>query len=120
VKHTRERVAHDLRARLAEIFAQRVSDPRLRDLTVSDVRPSADLSFAKVFWCTRGAAGEVAAALESAKPFVRRCLAEVLKLRRVPELAFVRDDTLETAGRIDRILRELEPPAPASGTEEPA
>ena len=116
MKHTRERVAHDLRARLAEIFAQRVSDPRLRELTVADVRPSADLSFAKVFWCTRGDADEAEAALESAKPFVRRCLAEMLRMRRVPELAYVRDQTLETASRIEGILRELEPGA----TEEPS
>jgi len=119
VKHTRERVAHDLRARLAEIFSQRVSDPRLRDLTITDVRPSADLSFAKVFWCTRGDVDAAGNALESAKPFVRRCLGDVLRLRRVPELAFVRDETLETASRIEGILGDLELAASADGAEEP-
>jgi ribosome-binding factor A len=118
MKHTRERVAHDLRARLAEIFAQRVSDPRLRDLRVTDVRPSADLGFARVYWSTLGEPADAERALEHAKPFVRRCLAEVLHLRRVPELAFERDDTLERAGRIDEILREVAPREPAP--EDPA
>lgn len=118
MKHTRQRVAHDLRARLAEIFAQRVSDPRLRELSVTDVRPSADLSFARVFWSTLGDRQAAEQALEHAKPFVRRCLAELLQLRRVPEIAFVRDDTLERAGRIDEILRELGA-EPGRGPEDP-
>ena len=109
MKYTRQRVAHDMRARLAEIFAQRVSDPRLHGLSVTVVRPSADLGFARVFWSTLGDRDAAAQALEQAKPFVRRCLASGLRLRRVPELAFVHDDTLERAGRIDQILSELEP-----------
>jgi ribosome-binding factor A len=112
-------VAHDLRARLAEIFAQKVSDPRLRELSVTDVRPSADLSFARVYWSTLGDAQAAEAALEHAKPFVRRCLAERVQMRRVPEIAFVHDDTLERAGRVDEILRELGPAADR-GPEDPA
>jgi ribosome-binding factor A len=118
MKHTRERVAHDMRAHLADIFAQRVSDPRLRELRVTDVRPSADLSFARVYWSTLGERADAEQALEHAKPFVRRCLAEVLRLRRVPELAFAHDDTLDRAGRIDDILREIASGEPAP--EDPA
>lgn len=118
MKYTQQRVAHDLRARLAEIFAQRVSDPRLRELCVTDVRPSPDLSFARVYWTLHGDAGAAAAALERAKPFVRRCLAEALRLRRVPELAFVHDDTLDRAERIDEILRDVHSRDP--GPEDPA
>ena len=110
MKYTKQRIAHDLRACLAEIFAQRVADPRLRELRVTDVRPSADLSFARVFWSTLGETAAAEQALEQAKPFVRRCLADAMRLRRVPELAFVHDDTLERAGRIEQILRELEEP----------
>ena len=117
MKYTRQRVAHDLRARLAEIFAQRVADPRLHGLSVTDVRPSADLSFARVFWSTLGEQAETEKALEQAKPFVRRCLADAMRLRRVPEIAFVHDDTLERAGRIDQILREV---AADPTPEEPA
>jgi ribosome-binding factor A len=112
-------MAADLRARLAEIFAQRVSDPRLRELCVTDVRPAADLSFAKVFWSTLGDAREAEQALDSAKPFVRRCLAEGMRLRRVPELAFVHDPTLDSAARIEAIFDELGR-APGSAPEEPA
>jgi ribosome-binding factor A len=109
LKYSQQRVAHELRARLAEIFAKRVSDPRLREFMVTDVRPSSDLSFARVFWRTLGDLAEAERALEHAKPFVRRCLAGELRLRRVPELAFVHDPTPDRAGRIDEILRELGP-----------
>ena len=118
MKYSQQRVAHDLRARLAEIFARRVSDPRLREFTVTDVRPSPDLSFARVFWRTLGDVAEAEKALEHAKPFVRRCLAQDLRLRRVPELAFVLDTTLDSAGRIDALLRELAPRA--AEPEDPA
>ena len=117
MKHTRERVASDLRHRLSEIFALRVSDPRLREVTIVEVRPSADLSFAKVFYRTLGDPAEIGDAIERAKPFVRHCLAEGWKLRRVPELAFIHDTSPDRAERIEQILREVgagdEPGEPA-------
>ena len=69
MKHTRERVASELRHRLGEIFALRVSDPRLHDVTVVEVRPSADLSTARVFYRVLGDPDEVAGAIERAAPF---------------------------------------------------
>jgi ribosome-binding factor A len=106
-------VAEELRERLAEVFAQRVSDPRLRGLTVCGVRISPDLSFARVFYRPRPGAevAEVEAALARAKPFVRRAIASGLKLRRVPELDFRLDDSLDRAERIEQILREVAPDA---------
>ncbi len=106
MKHTRERVASDLRQRLSEIFSLRVSDPRLRDVMIVEVRPSADLSFARVFYRVLGGDADLSGALERAKPFVRRSLAQGLRMRRVPELAFVHDESPDRAERIEALLRE--------------
>jgi ribosome-binding factor A len=115
--HARERIARDIRARLAEIFAVKVADPRLRGVTIAEVRPSPDVSFAKVLYRTLGDPAEIGDAIERAKPFVRHCLAEGWKLRRVPELAFIHDTSPDRAERIEQILREVgagdEPGEPA-------
>lgn len=102
-----ERVAHELRNRIARVIKQRVGDPRLRDVTITGVKTSSDLSFVRVFYRTLGAREEVVQAFAGAKPFIRRCLAEGLRLRRVPELDFRLDESLDKAARIDEILREI-------------
>ncbi|MCE2391797.1 MAG: 30S ribosome-binding factor RbfA [Proteobacteria bacterium] len=101
--HSRQRLSHELRARLAEIFARRVADPRLRGLAISEVRPSADFSYARVFYVGDE---DLTAAIDRARPFVRSCLAEGLRLRRVPELDFRRDRSMDEARRIEQLLAE--------------
>jgi ribosome-binding factor A len=115
----RERVAHDLRSRLAEVLIQNVRDPRLELVTLTDVEVSPDLSFARVFYRTIGDPEGTERALERAKPFIRRRLAEGLTLRRVPELAFRLDETPERAARVEEILDQLEEErqAPEAPTE---
>ena len=102
-----ERVARELRDKLALILEERVSDPRLRGVSIVEVRPSPDLSYARVFYRTFGDPGEAERALRKAKPFLRRCLAENLRLRRVPELDLRLDPTVESAQRIEHLLEEL-------------
>jgi len=108
VSHRASRVARDMRDRLAEIVAQRVRDPRLASLTFVEVKPAPDLSFARVFYrCADDTREDAARALRKATPFLRRCLAQMLDLRRVPELDFRFDPTLDSAARVDAILEEL-------------
>ncbi len=102
-----ERVARELRDKLASIIEERVSDPRLRGVSIIEVRPSPDLSYARVFYRTLGDPREAARALGKAKPFLRRCLAENLRLRRVPELDLRHDPTVESAQRIEHLLNEI-------------
>jgi ribosome-binding factor A len=102
-----ERVARELRDKLAAIIEERVSDPRLRGVSIVEVRPSPDFSYARVFYRTLGDPGEAERALGKAKPFLRRCLAENLRLRRVPELDLRHDPTVQSAQRIEHILNEI-------------
>ncbi len=104
----RERVAQELRARIAEVLGRHVRDPRLQLLTVTDVEVSADLSFARVYYRPLEDPEAVERALVKAKPFIRRRLAEGLHLRRVPEIDFRLDPTRERAQRVEEILRDLE------------
>jgi len=107
MSHRQERVAREIRDRLAQILEQRVADPRLHDVTVTGVKVSSDLSLARVFFRTLSDSEDRQKAFESAKPFLRRCLGEEMRLRRVPELDFRVDESLDNAQRIEQILREI-------------
>jgi ribosome-binding factor A len=100
-------MARELRDWIARILELEAADPRLRLVSVIEVRPSPDLSFARVFYRTLGDPEEAAQALAKAKPFLRRRLASVLRVRRVPELDLRLDPTPEVAARIDEILADV-------------
>jgi ribosome-binding factor A len=68
---------------------------------------SSDLSLARVFFRTLSDCEDGQRSLERAKPFIRRCLGEETRLRRVPELDFRLDESLDNAQRIEQILREI-------------
>ena len=107
MKHGQARLAQEIRARLATILRERTGDPRLELLAITDVEVAHDASFARVFYRTLGDAEAAAAALEKAKPYLRRELAAELAVRRVPELDFRADASLDRAAKLEGVLRDL-------------
>ncbi len=104
------RVGDQIRAELAELLVREVHDPGIGFLTIVHVKVSPDLLQARVFYTTIGddkARRESAKALGRATPFLRRQIGKRLRLKHVPELAFVFDDSIEKTDRIERILQEL-------------
>jgi ribosome-binding factor A len=105
-----QRVAHRMRAEIADLIDKRAQDPRLHGLTVMAVEISPDFRQAFVYVSALvGVEGsrEALAGLEHAKGFFRHELAARLELRVVPDLIFRWDASLETGDRISRILDEL-------------
>ena len=79
-------------------------------LTITDVEVSRDMRTAKVFYTVGGdtnARREAQRGLESAVGFIRSAVAHNLTIRRMPELTFVFDTSLDYGQKIDRILEEL-------------
>ena len=114
-KHRRSRsaaVAEVVRRLLANALARDIQDPRLQQLTISEVTLSPDLRHATVYVLGAPVARsvEVQAGLESSRPFLRSLLAERGGLRYVPTLKFVLDDTADRAERIERLLSDAMPP----------
>jgi ribosome-binding factor A len=104
------RVGDQIRAELAELLVRDVHDPGIGFLTIVHVKVSPDLLQARVFYTTIGddkARRESAKALGRATPFLRRQIGKRLRLKHVPELAFVFDESIEKTDRIERILQEL-------------
>lgn len=114
-----------LREVISEVIRSEMRDPRVKLVSVSSVEVSGDLRHAKVRLSVVGQdaeqCDEVYRAVDGAKAFIRRSVAEKIRLRFMPELTFVRDRTGEHAEKLQRIILELhkeEPPAPAPVAEE--
>jgi ribosome-binding factor A len=105
------RVAELIHAELARILLQRVSDPRLVQVSITRVDVSPDLRTARVYVLPLGKeddAPDLLAGLGSAKGFLRKNLGEALALRHVPDLVFCLDKGLADAVRLTHILVEME------------
>ena len=106
-----ERLNEQLRREISDILRREVRDPRIGIPTITRVEVTPDLWVARVFVRAAGTAAERAEALEGldgAAAFIRREL-RGLRVRRVPELRFEIDQTLEHASRIEELLREVGP-----------
>jgi ribosome-binding factor A len=106
-------VGEELRHALAHIFEQgRLHDPALAGLalTVTEVRVSPDLKNATAYVMPLAGAhaGEAMEALKRASGFLRRELAQAVKLRIVPTIGFALDTSFEHASRIDALLHRPE------------
>jgi ribosome-binding factor A len=105
------RVGDQIQVELAELLARQVKDPGIGFLTITHVKMTPDLQQARVYYTTIGdekARRETARALARALPFLRRQVGQRLQLRRVPELQFFFDESVEKQDRIERILLDLE------------
>src|SRR5262249_53788771 len=100
-----ERVADQLRAELAHVLSREVHDPGIGFVTLTHMQITPDLQMARVFYTTLGdqaARRQTARALDRAASFLRRQVGSRLRLRRVPALVFVYDDSVAGQDRIER------------------
>ena len=105
-----QRIADRIRQELSEMLIRDISDPRLKQIYVTDVKVDRELAYADVYvsaveGVSRSA--DVLAGLESASGFIRRNLAARVELRAFPRLRFHWDMTPENADHIEKILAEL-------------
>ena len=106
-----ERVGEEIRQELSVLLAREVHDPGVGFVTLTRVKMSPDLQLARVFYTLIGdekARRETAQALERVTPFLRRQIASRMRLRRVPEIRFQFDRSVEHQDRIEQILIDLE------------
>ena len=105
-----QRVADRIRQELSEMLIREISDPRLQQIYVTDVRVDRELAFADIYVsAVEGAerAAEVLAGLKSASGFIRRALSQRIELRTFPRLRFHWDPTPENADHIEKLLDQL-------------
>ena len=101
------RVEEQIQRILSDVVRAEVRDPRLNGVIVSAVKVSRDLSVAWIYYSTLDAARtveELSAAFDSASGFLRRRLAAELSVRRVPELRFEFDDTIQRGTALEELI----------------
>jgi ribosome-binding factor A len=106
-------VGEEIRHALAWIVERgEIRDPRLAGvpITVTEVRLGPDLRNATVFVIPLGGldAAAVVDALDNIKPFLRRRIAQEVRLKYVPGLTFVADISFDRADHVRHLLRDPE------------
>lgn len=106
-----DRVGEQIREELSALLTRgAVHDPGIGFITLTRVQATPDLQIARVFYTTLGnerERKETAKALERATPFLRREIGHRIRLRRVPQLEFRFDESVEHQDRVEQILRDL-------------
>lgn len=104
------RVAGDIQRNLAEIFRD-LKDPRISQLlSVVKVDVSGDLSYAKIYVSAiegEAKTAESVKGLRSAAGFIKRELSARCKLRKMPELTFIADNSIAHGAEIARIIEDF-------------
>ncbi len=102
------RVAEQLRRELAELLRHASKDPRLQQVTITDVEVTRDISYARVYFSQLDDSAEQLAltqqALDRSAGFLRRELGRVMRLRHVPELKFLHDRSIAEGMRMDELI----------------
>lgn len=104
-----ERVAESFKEVLAEEI-QRLKDPRVGFVTVTDVTVTPDLRRAHVYYTVMGDESEdrrTRAGLNSARKHLRAALGRKIRLKFLPELEFHPDEAVVRGDRVERLLREI-------------
>jgi len=105
-----DRVGDLLLELISQLLAKEVSDPRIGPVTLTGAEVSKDLRHARMFFGLlrdREKKAEVLSGLKSATGFIRSKIAKDLKLRFVPTIEFVYDDTQDNAQRIEELLKQV-------------
>lgn len=94
---------------LSLIFLHKVQDPKLGFLTITNVKVTPDLKSAKVYVSVfeKEAREETLEKLNELRTMIRTELAHRVKLRRVPEINFYIDDTLDFVEKVEGIFKEI-------------
>ena len=106
-----ERVNTLIRRELSELIQRQLRDPRIDVfLTITAVDTSPDLKFSKIYISSIDGEGEeqkIVSVLNAATGFLRTELAKKVRLRRMPELSFQWDKSIEQGDHILRLLDEV-------------
>jgi ribosome-binding factor A len=105
-----QRIGDRIREELSEILLFDVSDPRLAEITVTDVKVDREYAYASIYVSAvegHERSAEILDGLDHAKGYLRSTLARRIQLRVFPRLRFHWDPTPERANHIEQLLDSL-------------
>jgi len=105
-----ERVKHLLQEEMSRILQREIKDPRVKLVTVTDVKLTADLRDAKVFISSLDATAdreELLSGLDRATGYIRGELGRRLKLKYIPQITFLVDNSFDQQERILHLIEQI-------------
>ena len=101
------RIADQVQRELADLIRNELKDRRVGMITLTDVEVSQDYAHAKIFYTTLGSEEDnflTGKGLEHAARFLRSQLSHRLRLRVVPQLHFIYDESVERGIRLSQLI----------------
>ena len=103
-----ERLESQALRELSIILRKDAKNKKLGSVTITEVRITRDLSYMTVYYTFYSGKEETfQSALDDCKGYLRSELAKKLKARKMPELIFKRDTSLDYGNHIDDIIVEI-------------
>ena len=95
---------------ISNILQTEIKDENIKFVTVTGAKISSDLSYAKVFVTVLDDSkkDKTMIALNKASRFIRKTLCDKIEIRKMPEIKFIYDDSINYGRKIEKIIKELE------------
>ena len=93
---------------ISKIIHTEIKDKEVGFVTITDVRITNDLSFAKVYFTTLNSEREKSLkALNKASGYIRTLLCDRVNIRKMPEIEFIYDESIEYGNKIEELIEEI-------------
>lgn len=102
-----ERAGSEIQKVLGNIILFEAKDEDFKNVVITAVDVSNDLSYAKVYFTTIDDKEKVVKDLNNASGYFRSLLAERLDIRHTPELKFIFDESIEYGRKIEKIIEKI-------------
>ena len=103
-----DRLNNSFVEKISEVLHNDIKDKIVSLVTITDARVTNDLSFVKVYFTTlNDDKKEVLMALNRAKGFIRSKLCEKMQIRKMPEINFVYDESIDYGKKIENIIERI-------------
>lgn len=117
--HNIDRLNEDIKREISAAVRD-IKDPRVagRLVSITGCHLTSDLSYCKLYVSCMGGSGaakDAAEALTDASGFFKRRINQRIKMRKLPELIFIPDNSLDYYSHIEKIIEGL---PPADGAED--
>jgi ribosome-binding factor A len=94
--------------KISEIIHNDIKDKDINMVTITDARVTNDLSFLKVYFTTLDTdRKKVITSLNKANSFIRSKLCEKMDIRKMPEIHFVYDESIDYGKKIEEIIERI-------------
>lgn len=105
------RVSQEIFREVTDILRKKVKDPRVENITITDVHLTGDLQNATVYYSSLSNLASQRKAeqtgLDKASGLIRKELGSRLNIYKTPQIQFKRDESVDYGNRIEELIRQM-------------